>query len=135
MSDFFKLPDVSFWQDDPTTAPPINFQQMATQTRGVIIRAGQGTFRDRVFDTSWKNAKLAGLLRGSYWFYDSRVDPKRQAEKYVQVLGDDLGEMEMWCDYEDRYGERQEPEMLLPKEIWPTQEITSGFVIQPAETC
>lgn len=57
----FKIPDVSFWQDDPTTAPPINFQQMATQTRGVIIRAGQGTFKDKVFDTSWKNAKLAGL--------------------------------------------------------------------------
>lgn len=100
----FKLPDVSFWQDDPTTSKPINFEQMATQTRGVIIRAGQGTFEDRVFKTSWKNAKLAGLLRGSYWFYDSRVDPKRQAEKFVAVLSDDLGEMEMWCDFEDRYG-------------------------------
>lgn len=100
----FKLPDVSFWQDDPTTTQPINFRQMATMTRGVIIRAGQGTYSDRVFSTSWKNAKNAGLIRGSYWFYDSRVNPKRQAEKWVETLGNDPGEMEMWCDYEDRYG-------------------------------
>lgn len=100
----FKLPDVSFWQDDPTTPQPISFQQMSSMTRGVIIRAGQGTFEDRVFKTSWKNAKQAGLVRGSYWFYDSRVNPKRQAEKYVEVMGNDSGEMEMWCDYEDRYG-------------------------------
>ena len=100
----FKLPDVSFWQDDPTTPKPIDFQKMAQKTRGVIIRAGQGIFEDRVFKTSWANARRAGLLRGSYWFYDSRVHPKRQAEKFVTVLGDDLGEMEMWCDFEDRYG-------------------------------
>ncbi|MBL8064073.1 MAG: glycoside hydrolase family 25 protein [Anaerolineales bacterium] len=100
----FKLPDVSFWQDDPTTPQGIRFQRMAEVTRGVIIRAGQGTFEDKVFKTSWKNARQAGLVRGSYWFYDSRVNPKRQAEKWVEVLGSDTGEMEMWCDFEDRYG-------------------------------
>jgi len=100
----FKLPDVSFWQDDPTTPEPISFQKMAGITRGVIIRAGQGSYQDRVFQTSWKNARSAGLVRGSYWFYDSRVNPKRQAEKYVEILSQDPGEMEMWCDYEDRYG-------------------------------
>jgi lysozyme len=100
----FKFPDVSFWQDDPTTPQPINFQRMSSQTRGAVIRAGQGTNKDRVFDVSWKNAKNAGLIRGSYWFYDSRVNPKRQAEKYVEVLRNDVGEMEMWCDFEDRYG-------------------------------
>jgi lysozyme len=99
-----KLPDVSFWQDDPTTADPINFGLMSTKTPAAIIRAGQGTVKDRVFDTSWKNAKLAGMRRGSYWFYDSRVHPQRQAEKYAEVLGDDTGEMEAWCDFEDRYG-------------------------------
>lgn len=104
MTEPFKLPDVSFWQDDPTTPKPIDFRQMATQTKGVIIRAGQGLFPDVEFPISWPNAKTAGLLRGSYWFYDSRVNPKRQAEKYVDVLGNDVGEMEMWCDYEDRYG-------------------------------
>lgn len=100
----FKLPDISFWQDDPTTAPGINFVKMASQTRGVIIRAGQGSFEDKVFKTSWNNAKAAGMLRGSYWFYDSRVNPKRQAEKWVEILGNDTGEMEMWGDFEENYG-------------------------------
>lgn len=100
----FKLPDISFWQDDPTTPPGINFAKMAELTRGVIIRAGQGSFEDKVFKTSWKNAKVAGLTRGSYWFYDSRVNPKRQAEKWVEIMGNDPGEMEMWGDFEERYG-------------------------------
>jgi len=100
----FKLPDVSFWQDDPTTPQGINFAKMAQITRGVIIRAGQNTWEDVRFKTSWQNAKNAGLLRGSYWFYDSRANPKRQAEKWIEILGDDRGEMEMWCDFEERYG-------------------------------
>ncbi|MBI3165118.1 MAG: hypothetical protein HYZ24_10575 [Chloroflexi bacterium] len=40
----FKLPDVSFWQDDPTTTPGINFVKMASQTRGALIRDGQGSY-------------------------------------------------------------------------------------------
>jgi len=98
------IPDISFWQDDPTTPLGVDFEVMRTQTPAVIIRAGQNLWKDNEFDISWKNAKEAGLLRGSYWFYDSRANPKRQAEKYVEVLGNDSGEMEMWCDFEDRYG-------------------------------
>ncbi len=30
--------------------------------------------------SNWQGAKAAGLMRGSYWFYDSRTSPKRQAE-------------------------------------------------------
>ena len=101
---YFKLPDISFWQDDPTTSAGINFSKMAEMTRGVIIRAGQGSYEDKVFQTSWNNARQAGLIRGSYWFYDSRVSAKRQAEKWVEILGNDTGEMEMWCDFEERYG-------------------------------
>ena len=100
----YKLPDVSFWQDDPTTPVVIDFNQMVAQTCAVIIRAGQGSFSDKVFKTSWVNAKTAGLLRGSYWFYDSRAHPKRQAEKWAETLAGDLGEMELWCDFEERYG-------------------------------
>ncbi len=100
----FKLPDISFWQDDPTTPGDINFEKMAQMTRGVIIRAGQNTWEDIKFKASWQGAKASGLLRGSYWFYDSRANPKRQAEKWAQVLGNDAGEMELWCDFEERYG-------------------------------
>jgi len=100
----FTLPDISFWQDDSTTPQGIDFNKMAQRTRGVIIRAGQNLWEDTSFRTSWQKSKDAGLLRGSYWFYDSRANPKRQAEKWVEILGNDQGEMEMWCDFEERYG-------------------------------
>lgn len=98
-------PDVSFYQDDPTTAASINFVKMAANAGYVIIRAGQNTWEDVKFDISWKASK--GLLpRGSYWFYDSRIDPKVQAKKYISCFADpkDMGELPLWCDFEDTYG-------------------------------
>lgn len=105
----YKLPDYSFyqygWNNTITQIERyIDFHALRQQTRGVILRAGQNLWRDRAFDVSWKNAKEAGLLRGSYWFYDSRANPKRQAEKWAETLGNDPGEMELWCDFEERYG-------------------------------
>ena len=104
----YQLPDYSFyqygWNSSITQIERyIDFNETAKKTKGVILRAGQNTWKDKAFDVSWRNAKSAGLLRGSYWFYDSRAHPKRQAEKYVEVLGNDPGEMEMWCDFEERY--------------------------------
>lgn len=77
---------------------------MHGQSQAVIIRAGQNLWQDIAFNVSWKAAKEAGLQRGSYWFYDSRANPKRQAETWAQVLGNDAGELELWMDYEDHYG-------------------------------
>jgi len=104
------VPDVSFYQYDyfdntrQKIIKWIDFAVMRSKSPAVIIRAGQNTWQDIAFDVSWKAAKEAGLQRGSYWFYDSRANPKRQAEKYVEVLGNDAGELELWMDYEDRYG-------------------------------
>ena len=105
----YQLPDYSFYQYGWDTSISkieryIDFHALRQKTRGVILRAGQNLWRDKAFDVSWRNAKEAGLLRGSYWFYDSRAHPKRQAEKWVETLGDDHGEMELWCDFEERYG-------------------------------
>ncbi len=97
--------DVSFWQDDPTTPRGIDFQRMKQAgAKFTIIRAGQQLWVDNEFKISWANAKQAGLYRGSYWFYDSRAHPKRQAELWVDILGYDTGELPLWCDFEDRYG-------------------------------
>ena len=101
---FYKLPDFSFWQDDPTTAEPINFEALRQKSRAVILRAGQNTWKDKTFTTNYINAKAAGVLRGTYYFYDSRADPKRQAETWAKALGGDLGEMEHFADFEDNYG-------------------------------
>jgi lysozyme len=99
-------PDVSFYQDDNNTPLGIDFQKMkSVGAEWVIIRAGQNLWEDSEFDISWRNSK--GVLpRGSYWFYDSRIDPKRQAAKWISTFNDpkDMGEMGLWCDFEDAYG-------------------------------
>lgn len=98
------IPDLSFWQDDPTTPQGVDFGVMAQRTQGVIIRAGQNTWTDKKFTEHWANAKAAGLKRAAYWFYDSRVSPKKQAELFAELLRNQPPEMEAWADFEDTYG-------------------------------
>lgn len=101
------IPDVSFYQyvrNNGAITEEIDFGVMATKTSAVIIRAGQGDWKDIAFDLSWANAKRAGLQRGSYWFYDSRVNPKKQADNYAKILGSDTGELPAYADFEDKYG-------------------------------
>ena len=103
-----KCPDVSYYQYRYALSGDIekyiDFQKMRGQVDSVIVRAGQNTWQDIAFTTSWLAAKEAGLQRGSYWFFDSRANPKRQAEKWVDALGNDAGELELWCDFEEKYG-------------------------------
>lgn len=96
-------PDVSFYQDAPNTPQGINFKAMRENAHCVIIRAGQNKWPDRALAYNWREARAVGLPRGSYWFYDSREDPKRQAELWVSLLGNDLGELPMFGDFEDIY--------------------------------
>ncbi|MBK7450809.1 MAG: SH3 domain-containing protein [Anaerolineales bacterium] len=96
-------PDISFYQDDPQTPQGVNFIKMRESAYYVIVRAGQNLWGDRDFKVNWREAKAAGLPRGSYWFYDSRVDPKLQAEKWVSMFDGDFGELPLWGDFEDTY--------------------------------
>jgi len=97
-------PDISFHDNAPETPQGIDFTKMAQVSDFVVIRTGQNLWRDRDFKYNWSEAKKAGLPRGSYWFYDSRVDPKRQAEMWYATLGDDLGELPLFADIEENYG-------------------------------
>ncbi|GAB4503851.1 MAG: hypothetical protein Fur0043_08440 [Anaerolineales bacterium] len=96
-------PDISFYQDEPSTPQGVDFVKMRQVADFVIIRAGQNLWVDSDFKTNWKEAKKAGLPRGSYWFYDSRADPKRQAELWVEQFEDDLGELPLFADIEESY--------------------------------
>jgi len=96
-------PDVSFYQDLPETPQGIDFVAMRKKTNFVIIRAGQNLWPDPTFKINWTGAKRAGLARGSYWFYDSRADPKRQAELYFNTHQGDLGELLLFADFEEAY--------------------------------
>ncbi len=96
-------PDVSFYQDDPETPQGIDFVKMRASAGYVIIRAGQNIWVDSDFKINWREAKLAGLPRGSYWFYDSRIDPKQQAELWAQQFAGDFGELPLFADFEESY--------------------------------
>jgi GH25 family lysozyme M1 (1,4-beta-N-acetylmuramidase) len=93
-----RIPDVSFWQG------VINFYDMRQKTDALVIRAGQNLWKDSQFDNSWREAKSHGIKRGSYYFYDDRVSPGKQAELWASLLRDDYPEMEIWCDWENSYG-------------------------------
>lgn len=96
-------PDVSFYQDDPGTPQEIDFTRMNQSSDFVIIRAGQNLWVDSDFKNNWRRAKEAGLPRGSYWFYDSRADPRQQAELWVNLLNGDMGELPLFLDLEEAY--------------------------------
>lgn len=97
-------PDISFFQDEPSTPQGVDFVKMRAISNFVILRAGQNIWVDSCFKTYWSDAKTVGLPRGSYWFYDSRSDPKKQAELWVQTLGNDMGELPLFADFEESYG-------------------------------
>ena len=95
--------DISFYQNDDGRIGRVNFDKMHLNGADfVICRAGQRTWPDPLFKEYWINSK--GVMpRGSYWFYDSRENPKRQAELWLSLLGKDLGELPLQADFEDRY--------------------------------
>jgi GH25 family lysozyme M1 (1,4-beta-N-acetylmuramidase) len=96
-------PDVSFYQDDPETPQGIDFVKMKASAGFVIIRAGQNLWPDPDFKFNWREARKAGLPRGSYWFYDSRADPAEQAGLWISLFEGDLGELPLFADFEENY--------------------------------
>jgi GH25 family lysozyme M1 (1,4-beta-N-acetylmuramidase) len=93
-----KVLDTSFYDETP------NFDTMRTVAIAVIVRAMQGTAIDPQFARSWAEAKRTGLRRGTYAFYDDRVDPLVQAAILINLLVSDRPEMEIWIDWEKTYG-------------------------------
>lgn len=97
--------DVSFYQRIPATsthpAKEIDFYRVKNYgARFVIIKAGQGNYKDPGFDYNWKAAKLAGIPRASYFFEDKDFSPQSQAEFYWNLIKDDPGEGFCAMDFE-----------------------------------
>ena len=108
-----KLYDVSFYQTvmfdyidgkrillSEDKQKHINFEQMKTKSKAVIIKCGQRNYKDPAFDVSWENAKKAKFLRGSYWFCDKYDTGKNQARLYWSYLKNDIGEGILSADFE-----------------------------------
>lgn len=96
-----KLVDISFYQRYA------DFNKMKSNgVNGAIIRAGQNLWADTCAEKFMSDAEKIEFPVGSYWFYDSRVEPKRQAETWKKVLGNHETQLMCWADYEETYGGR-----------------------------
>jgi len=96
------IPDISKWQDAPSTPKLIDFAKMKTLTPAVIIKASQATYTDPEFTESWANAKAAGLIRGCYHYLDWTKTGKEQADYFCSVFKNDPPDMPPIVDYEEQ---------------------------------
>lgn len=98
--------DISFWQDNNYTPYRIDFNKSwVNGADGVIIRAGQNTWIDEDYLDNCRNADRAGLPRGAYWFYDSRLSPIPQADLFADIVSiSGFPPLGIWGDYEENYG-------------------------------
>jgi lysozyme len=97
-------PDVSMYQDAPTTPQQINFEKMrGAGAQFVIIRVGQNAWVDPDFQWNYIEAKKAGLPRGAYFYYDSRVTPESQAALFLSLVDGNYPELGIWLDLEEKY--------------------------------
>jgi len=95
--------DVSKWQRDASVTPAleIDFSLMkAYGTDFVIMKAGQYDFTDPGFLYNWRASREAGIPRGSYWFLDYRDTARNQAQRYYNLIRNDMGEGIHAADFE-----------------------------------
>lgn len=87
--------DVSTWE------PVINWAEVLNGGyQFAFIKCSQADFNDPKFYEHWRNARIAGMPRGAYHFYDVSKPPEKQAEKFFSSLEDDLGELPFVLDIE-----------------------------------
>lgn len=87
--------DVSFWE------PVIDWQKVKQAGyRFAFIKASQSDYPDPKFHEHWKNARIAGMPRGAFHFYDTVSSPNKQAETFYALVKDDYGELPFIIDIE-----------------------------------
>lgn len=99
------IPRLILWLDVSKWQGFINFLVMKRAgPHGLIMKCGQGSAKDPQFDRNRVESKKAGIPRGTYWFYDSRIPPKLQASYWWEWIKEDTWELMHFADYEEAYG-------------------------------
>ncbi len=94
--------DVSFYET--SDEEQIDFEKMKSAgVKFCVIRAGQNLWPDPTCKRNISECKRLGIPYSSYWFYDSRIEPKRQAELWKTTIGNDLGQLPLFFDAEESY--------------------------------
>jgi lysozyme len=66
-----------------------------------FVKASEGTnISDPMFKQNWKDARLAGVLRGAYHFFRPQLDPAAQANFFLEKIGGETGELPPVLDVE-----------------------------------
>jgi lysozyme len=68
----------------------------------VFIKSSQATYTDPFFVVNWQKAKDAGLLRGAYHYLDYTKPGAEQANYFLDLLGNDPGELPPTVDFEQQ---------------------------------
>ena len=94
-----KIIDISYWQ----TPSRIDYDLLAADIDGAIVRATYGTNKDTAFLTHTSELIARGVPVGAYGFITEYHDPLAQAQAFseqVKALGDPLP-MGQWADVEN----------------------------------
>lgn len=91
--------DVSYYQGN------IDWERVASSgIKFAFIRAADGFHHDTKFTRNWSGAKSAGILRGAYHYFRGSKDGTQQANDFLNVVGDDLGDLAPVADVEELDG-------------------------------
>ena len=87
--------DISTWQGG------INYNSIKSKAKYCILRAGFSETEDNQFQNHYNN--LQGLNLGAYWYsYATTIDEaKKEARRFLQVIGDRKFTLPLFLDLED----------------------------------
>jgi GH25 family lysozyme M1 (1,4-beta-N-acetylmuramidase) len=87
--------DISRWQKN------VDWARLAQQgVSFAFIKSTQADYLDPSFRQHWTNSIGYGIFRGAYHYYIEDVKPLKQAQTFVNALGDDIGELPPVVDVE-----------------------------------
>ncbi len=92
-----KIIDISFWQDPDK----INYDLLASQIDGVIIRAAYGTSKDTKFETHYTEFKKRNVPVGAYHYILGNVSIPSQANAFLSYTAGKTLDLGLWMDVED----------------------------------
>lgn len=112
-----KIIDVSHWEGNPDWDKVMKADD---RPEGVICKAsdyyGNTPYIDKTCTYSYPILKSLGVPRGAYHYYNPEYDPTKQAEWFLQCLGNDIGEYAPIIDAEKRdYKNHSGQWVRLPK--------------------
>jgi len=101
--------DTSYYDGgaDNQGQPALNTIDWAEYARSgwpfAFIKVSEGTVADPLFSLQWEAAR-GNIYRGGYHFFRPDVDVARSVDKFIEYIGEDVGELPPVLDMESRYG-------------------------------